>query len=173
MATTQDHTPPRIIHHAPGDRPLCGNESSTAIYSDDPSRVAGCEDCLELVAEDLKDHGWYRGGCVNCLQEISAQGGAAWRRVVREPLLRPRGLVSMTTPTANWPELLKAVVLEVLGQPAEPGVRYAGTGTETRGRPRVHLEHLEERAGNLFSVLLSSGSFSQDWSFSPTTRPWC
>ena len=114
--------PPRIIHHAPRDRPLCGNESSTAIYSDDPSRVAGCEDCLELVAEDLKDHGWYRGGCVNCLQEISAQGGAAWRRVVREPLLRPRGLVSMTTPTANWPELMKAVVLEVLGQPADPGV---------------------------------------------------
>ena len=47
--------------------------------------MAGCEDCLELVAENLKDHGWYRGGGVNCLQEISAQGGAAWRRVVREP----------------------------------------------------------------------------------------
>ena len=41
---------------------------------------------------------------------------------------------------------------------------------ETRGRPPVHLEHLKERAGNLFSVLLLSGSFSQDWSFSPTTR---
>ena len=43
MAHTQDHTPPRVIHYAPrdlfapGDRPLCGNESSTAIYSDDPS----------------------------------------------------------------------------------------------------------------------------------------
>ena len=38
------------------------------------------------------------------------------------PLLRPRGLVSMTTPTANWPELLKAVVLEVLGtNPQTPG----------------------------------------------------
>ena len=86
MATTQDHTPPRVVHHAPGDRPLCGNESSTAVYSDDPSRVAGCEDCLELVAEDpLKNHDWYRGGCVNCLQEIAALGGAAWRRVVREP----------------------------------------------------------------------------------------
>ena len=41
---------------------------------------------------------------------------------------------------------------------------------ETRGRPPVHLDHLKERAGNLFSVLLLSGSFSQDWSFSPTTR---
>ena len=47
--------------------------------------MAGCGDCLELVAEDLKNHDWYRSGCVNCLQEISAQGGAAWRQVVREP----------------------------------------------------------------------------------------
>ena len=50
-----------------------------------PGGVAGCGDCLELVAEDLKNHDWYRGGCVNCLQEIAALGGAAWRRVVREP----------------------------------------------------------------------------------------
>ena len=87
MATTQDHTPP-AGNPPRARRPAAlrhRDESSTAIYSDDPSRVAGCEDCLELVAENLKDHGWYRGGCVNCLQEISAQGGAAWRRVVREP----------------------------------------------------------------------------------------
>ena len=122
MATTQDHTPPRVIHHAPGDRPACGTESSTAVYSEDPRQVAGCADCLELVAEAPNNLDWYRSYCVNCMQEISAQGGLAWRRIVREPLLRPRGLVSMTTPTANWPELLKAVVLEVLGQPADPGV---------------------------------------------------
>ena len=47
MAHTQDHTPPRVIHYAPrdlfapGDRPLCGNESSTAIYSDDPRQGWG------------------------------------------------------------------------------------------------------------------------------------
>ena len=124
MATTQDHTPPRVIHHAPGDRPLCGNESSTAIYSDDPSRVAGCEDCLELVAEGPEEPrlvprrlrellaGDLRPGR-SCL----AAGGPGTL-----PLLRPRGLVSMTTPTANWPELLKAVVLEVLGaNPQTPG----------------------------------------------------
>ena len=64
MAHTQDHAPPGATHYAPGDRPLCGNESSTAVYSDDPSRVAGCEDCLELVAKDLKNHDWYRGGCL-------------------------------------------------------------------------------------------------------------
>ena len=48
---TQDHTPDRVIHYAPGsvlwpgDRPLCGNESSTAVYSEDPRQVAGCDDC--------------------------------------------------------------------------------------------------------------------------------
>ena len=35
------------------------------------------------------------------------------------PALRPRGLVSMSTPTADWPEILKAVALEVLGRPTE------------------------------------------------------
>ena len=37
-------------------------------------------DCLELVAEDLKNHDWYRDGCVNCLQEIAVLGGvlASW-----------------------------------------------------------------------------------------------
>ena len=49
MAHTQDHAPPRVIHYAPGDRPLCGNESSTAVYSDDPRQVAGCG---ELLAGD-------------------------------------------------------------------------------------------------------------------------
>ena len=91
MAHTQDHTPDRVIHYAPGsvlgpgDRPLCGNESSTAVYSEDPRQVAGCADCLELVAEAPKNLDWYRGYCVNCMQEISAQGGLAWRRIVREP----------------------------------------------------------------------------------------
>ena len=41
------------IHHAPGERPLCGAEGWTASYTDDPAQVAGCVDCLELVAEDL------------------------------------------------------------------------------------------------------------------------
>ena len=30
----------------------------TAVYTDDPNAVAGCHDCLELVAEDLEDHKW-------------------------------------------------------------------------------------------------------------------
>ena len=86
---TQDHTPDRVIHYAPGsvlwpgDRPPCGNESSTAVYSEDPRQVAGCADCLELVAKALATLDWYYSYCVNCMQEISAPGGLAWRRVVR------------------------------------------------------------------------------------------
>jgi hypothetical protein len=43
-----------IVHYGPGDRPLCGNESPFAIYTFEPDQVAGCQDCLELVAEDLQ-----------------------------------------------------------------------------------------------------------------------
>ena len=49
-----------IIHYGPGDRPLCGNESPFAVYTDEPDQVAGCEECMELVAEDLQDHNDYR-----------------------------------------------------------------------------------------------------------------
>ena len=54
-----DYTPDedrRVVHYGPGDRPLCGNDSVTAVYTDDPNQVQGCEDCLELVAEGLQDH---------------------------------------------------------------------------------------------------------------------
>ena len=50
----RDYTPDeygRVIHYGPRDRPLCGNDSVTAVYTDDPAAVAGCRDCLELVAE--------------------------------------------------------------------------------------------------------------------------
>ena len=83
MATAQDHTPPQMIHYAPGDRPLCGEGFWAAVYSDDPGQVAGCVDCLVLVSEDLQDHNKYRGHCLYCRQEISAQGGVEWHRAVR------------------------------------------------------------------------------------------
>ena len=41
-----------VVHYGPGNAPLCGNDSMTAVYTDDPALVAGCADCLELVAED-------------------------------------------------------------------------------------------------------------------------
>ena len=73
----------RTIHYVPGDRPLCGNESITAVYTDDPTAVAGCAGCLELVVEDLQDHNDYLGRCLHCRQEITAQGGVEWRRTDR------------------------------------------------------------------------------------------
>ena len=63
------------VHYAPGERPLCGAEGWTASYTDDPAQVQGCDDCLELVAEDLQDENGYRGRCLHCRQEITAQGG--------------------------------------------------------------------------------------------------
>ena len=94
--TSQDHAPLQVIHHTPGDRPLCGEDSRAAVYSDDPGQVAGCDDCLELVSEDLQDHNEYPGHCLHCRQEISAQGGVEWRRGGPAPLpaLRPPGRVS-------------------------------------------------------------------------------
>ena len=83
--TSQDHAPPQVFHYAPGDRPLCGADSRAAVYSDDPGQVTGCEDCLELVSEDLQDHNEYRGHCLHCRQVISAEGGVEWRRAVRRP----------------------------------------------------------------------------------------
>ena len=74
-----------IVHYGPGDRPLCGNETPFAVYTDDPAGVTGCDDCLELVAEDLQDHNDYRGHCLHCRQEITGQGGVEWRRAVRRP----------------------------------------------------------------------------------------
>ena len=73
-----DYTPDEdggMVHHGPGDRPLCGDDSMTAVYTDDPAGVAGCADCLELVVEDLQDHNDYRGHCLHCRREITAQGG--------------------------------------------------------------------------------------------------
>ena len=83
-----DYTPDeysRVVHYGPGDRPLCGNDSVTAVYTDAPALVAGCGDCLDLVAEDPDDENDYRGHCLHCRQEITAQGGVEWRRTVRRP----------------------------------------------------------------------------------------
>ena len=36
----RDYTPDKdggVVHYAPGDRPLCGDDSMTAVYTDDPA----------------------------------------------------------------------------------------------------------------------------------------
>ena len=40
---------------------------------------------LELMAEDPGDDNEYMGHCLHCREEITAQGGVEWRRVVRRP----------------------------------------------------------------------------------------
>ena len=83
-----DYTPDEdggVVHYGPGDSPLCDNDCANAAYTDDPKKVRGCEDCLELVAQDLADENEYRGHCLHCRREITAQGGVQWSRVVRSP----------------------------------------------------------------------------------------
>ena len=53
--------------------------------SDTTGSVAGCRECLELVAEDLGDDNEHWAHCLHCQQEISAQNGVEWRRMVRQP----------------------------------------------------------------------------------------
>ena len=74
-----------VVHYAPGDWPLCGEESLQATHTDDPIQVAGCEECVALAAEDLADGNSYRGRCLHCGETITAAGGVAWRRAVRRP----------------------------------------------------------------------------------------
>ena len=74
-----------IVHYAPGEHPLCGTESMTAVYKDDPALAAVCPDCLELAAENLDEDNEHWANCLHCQQEISARNGVEWRRVVRAP----------------------------------------------------------------------------------------
>ena len=74
-----------IVHYGAGDRPLCGAENWLTVHIDDPAAVAGCADCLELVAEDVQDRNDYRDHCLHCRQEITAHGRVEWYRTVRRP----------------------------------------------------------------------------------------
>ena len=75
----------RVVHYGPGDRPLCGNDAVTTVFTDDPALVAGCVDCLELAAEDLVQDNEHWANCLHCQQEISAQSGVEWRRTGASP----------------------------------------------------------------------------------------
>ena len=68
------------LHYGPGDVPLCGAEPVRAHWTDEPETVAECDDCLELVAEDLADDNELRGRYLYCRQVIGAKAG-----VVRRP----------------------------------------------------------------------------------------
>ena len=51
--------------------------------TDEPEAVTGCDDCLELLAEDLAEDNDYQGRCLHCRQDVAAKGGVQWRRAVR------------------------------------------------------------------------------------------
>ena len=46
-------------HYGPVEVLLCGVNPVGAHWADEPEAVAGCDDCLELVAEDLADDNDY------------------------------------------------------------------------------------------------------------------
>ena len=70
------------IPYAPGADPLCG----AGPWTDEPATVAGCDDCLDLVAEDLADNNDYQGRCLHC----------------RKPTLAPKvELVHRRSPTSS------------------------------------------------------------------------
>ena len=79
------------VHYAPDDRPLCGDESMPAVYTDDPVLVSGCGDCLELAAEDLDEDNEHWAHCLQCQQEISAQSGGGWSGGLAPTAGRPDG----------------------------------------------------------------------------------
>ena len=53
------------VHYGPGEVPLCRAEPVRALWTDELEAVAGCDDCLELVAEDLTDENDYQGRCLH------------------------------------------------------------------------------------------------------------
>ena len=47
------------VHYGPEDALVCGEEPVRAHWSDEPEAVAGCDDCLDLAAEDRADDNEY------------------------------------------------------------------------------------------------------------------
>ena len=94
-----DYTPDEdggVVHYAPGDRPLCGNDSMTRVYTDDPRQMAGCGDCLELVAEDLQDHTVPRPlPSLPAGDHRPGRSGVASGGLEAMPALRSEGVVKM------------------------------------------------------------------------------
>ena len=74
-----------VVHYAPGDSPLCGEDVVGVMYAYEPETVAGCIECIDLAIADLKDRDYHQGTCMHCGEKVGANGGVEWRRVVRRP----------------------------------------------------------------------------------------
>ena len=70
----------------PSSAKRCRNDATLAEPDNPQCREmpTGAERLVD-GSEDLEDHNDYRGHCLHCRQEITAQGGVEWRRVVRAP----------------------------------------------------------------------------------------
>ena len=80
-----------IVHYGPGDRPLCGRESPFAIYTFEPDQVTGCQECLELVDEDLQPR-WPLGRSATTRpRESPDQDYLSYPREHTTPSCRPSG----------------------------------------------------------------------------------
>ena len=91
------------VRYGPGSRPLCGAEGRFAIHTQDPALATGCADCLELAVEALGGNNRCAGHCRHREQEISAQGGVAWRRAVRQPCPHAGDQGGKHTRKWRWP----------------------------------------------------------------------
>ena len=72
------------VHYAPGEVAICG-ATGAVVRTVHPALVRGCLQCEEQAAEDVADMKEYRARCPHCHCEITAWGGVAWRRTVRQP----------------------------------------------------------------------------------------
>ena len=71
--------------------PLLMTSLMTRVYTDEPHRCRAAKAALELVPQDLENCNDYRGHCLHCRQEITAQGGVEWRPDSPEALPALRG----------------------------------------------------------------------------------
>ena len=81
------------------------------------------------MAEDLDDDNEYRGHCLHCRREITAQGGVEWRRVAPRalPALREAQMVKGARGNIATPRLYS----NEASQGAIRGLYRRGTGSIT------------------------------------------
>ena len=85
MDANKAATADAVVHYAPGDSPLCGEDVVDAICTNESQAAAECVPCLQLVVEDLTDRHFHQGTCLRCEEKTSIPGGVEWRRMVRRP----------------------------------------------------------------------------------------
>ena len=153
------------VHYGPGGQPLCGAESWLAVYTGNPNEVAGCDDCLELVAEDVGDMNFYGGRCLHCKEPITAIGGVAWRRVVGGPAHTAEHRDGSRDQPISWPRRIEVGKLIVtIGIGDQQGTQFedlavtVDTGSTFTAVPRALLERLGVPARRSARSRLTDGS---------------